>query len=188
MALAVEVNRAYALKNLGLQPMPLSYSTEHMTADDMVPNEAKWNKSCYNKFGMNRLDSEKRKRKQAGINLSLVTRAVPGEFAQGVSLWIKMYADASGRLHQFSTLQSDTSVQSMAKNIQGAFLLARFEDFIALEAKYHLSYLATFHNHQRSHIREIHCASEKSLGNKIIEAITFVEIVIYIERSVEEGN
>ena len=80
-----------------------------MTADDMVCNEAKWNKSCYNK-GTNRLDRAKRKRKQADINLSLVTRAVPKKFAQGVNLWVKMYTDASGRLHQFGTLQSDSSV------------------------------------------------------------------------------
>ena len=96
MALAVEVNLAYAFRNLDLQSMPLSHSTEHMTADDMVSHEAKWDKSCYNKFGMNKLDRAKRKRKQANINLhvSLVTRAVPNQFAQGVSLCIKMSAAA----------------------------------------------------------------------------------------------
>ena len=41
MALAVEVNLAYAFRNLDLQSMPLSHSTVHMTADDMVSNEAK---------------------------------------------------------------------------------------------------------------------------------------------------
>ena len=161
-----------------------------MTADDTVFSEAKCNKSCCNKFGMTRLDRAKRKRKQADIILSLVMRAVRNEFTQGVSLWIKMCADASGRLPQFSTLQSDTSVRSMAKDFQYASLLARIEvgDLIALEAKYHLSCLATFDNHHRSHIKEIHCALEESLENKIMEAVAFVELVIYIESSVEEGN
>ena len=62
----------------------------------------------------------------------------------------------------------------MAKNLQdAASLLARIEggDLIALEAKYHLSCLATFRNHHRSHIKEIYCASEESLGKKIMEAI-----------------
>lgn len=60
-----------------------------------------------------------------------------------------MYAsfceDASGRLHQFSTLQSDASVWCMAKDLQDVALLAKIEggDLIALEAKYHLSCLAT---------------------------------------------
>ena len=47
--------------------MPLSHLTEHITVDDMVSNEAKWHKSCYNKFDMNRLDRAKRKRKKADI-------------------------------------------------------------------------------------------------------------------------
>ena len=185
MPRAVEVNLTFAFRNLDLQPISLSHSMEHMTAHDMVSNEAKWNKSCYNKFGMNTFDRAKRKRKQADIKLTLVTSAVPNEFGQGVSLWIKIYADASGRPHQFSALQSDTSVRSMAKDLQDASLLARIKGgyLIALEAKYHLSCLATFRNHQRSHIKEIHCASEVSLENKIMEALTFVELVIYIEFS-----
>ena len=76
---------------------------------------------------MNRLDRAKRKRKQADINLSLVMRAVPNKFGQDVSLWIKMHANASGRPHQFSTFQSDTSVRSVAKDLQIASLLARIE-------------------------------------------------------------
>ena len=74
MPVAVEVNLAYAFRILDLQRMPLSHSTEHVTADDMVSNEAKGTKSCYNEFVMNRLD---------------VTRAVPNKFVQGVSFWIK---------------------------------------------------------------------------------------------------
>ena len=94
------------------------------------------------------------------------------------------------RPHQFSSLQSDTSVQSMAKNLQDALLFARIEGgyLIVLEAKCHHSCLATFRNHHGSHIREIHCSSEESLENKIMEAITLVELVIYIESSVEQGN
>ena len=58
----------------------------------------------------------------------------------------------------------------MAKDLRDASLLARIEggDLIALEAKYHLSCLATFRNRHRSHIRKIHCASEESLENKIM--------------------
>ena len=52
----VEVNLAYAFRKLDLQPMPLSHLAVHMTADDMVSNEAKWDKSCYNKIGINTLD------------------------------------------------------------------------------------------------------------------------------------
>ena len=37
------------------------------------------------------------------------------------------FTKVSGRLHNFSSLQSDTSVRSMAKNFQDAFLLVKIE-------------------------------------------------------------
>ncbi len=40
------LSRVCAFRNLDLQL--LSHLTEHITADDMVSNEAKWHKSCYN--------------------------------------------------------------------------------------------------------------------------------------------
>ena len=45
--------------------MPLSNLTEHITADDMVSNEAKWNWSCYNKFGMDGIGEREREKKTA---------------------------------------------------------------------------------------------------------------------------
>ena len=74
------------------KPMPLSNLMEHVTADDMVSNEAKWNWSCYNKVGTDGLDGAKRKREEDGINLSVVMRAVPNVFAHSVNLWIKVCA------------------------------------------------------------------------------------------------
>ena len=44
--------------------MPLSTLTEHITVDNMASNEAKWNWPCYNKFGMDKLDKAKRRRKE----------------------------------------------------------------------------------------------------------------------------
>ena len=52
-----------AIRNLELQPMPLSHLTENRAEDHMVSDEAKWQKSFYNKLGMDRLDTAKRKEK-----------------------------------------------------------------------------------------------------------------------------
>ena len=75
-------------------------------------------------------------------------------------------ADANGRLRQFSTLQSVTSVRSMAKDLQDASLLVKIEggDLIALETEYHLSCSASLCNHHRSHFREIHNASASGIS------------------------
>lgn len=99
--------------------------------------------------------------------------------------------DASGRLHQFSTLQSDASVWCMAKDLQDVALLAKIEggDLIALEVKYHLSCLATLCNRHRSHVRETqHNPSDESLEKEKMEARAFAELTAYIESSVEEGT
>ena len=98
--------------------------------------------------------------------------------------------DASGRLHQFSTLQSDASIRSMAKDLRDASLLAKIDggDLIALEAKYHLSCLATLRNCHRSHVRGVQSASEDSFEKEEMEARALVELLTHIESSVEEGN
>ena len=73
------------------------------------------------KFGMDRLDSAERKRKQADMKSksddeSSAKHICPRRQSLGKNVCI-FCADASGRLHQFSTLQSDTSVGSMAKDL-----------------------------------------------------------------------
>lgn len=77
--------------------------------------------------------------------------------------------EGSDKLHQFSTLQSDTSVRSMARDLQDASLLAKIEggDLIALEARYHLSC-------HRSYLREIQNVSSKSHEERKMEARAFV--------------
>ena len=98
--------------------------------------------------------------------------------------------DASGRLHQFSMLQSDASIRSMAKDLRDASFLAKNDggDLIALEAKYHLSCLATLRNRHRSHVRGVQSASEDSFEKEKMEARALVELLTHIESSVEEGN
>ena len=94
--------------------------------------------------------------------------------------------EGSDKLHQFSTLQSDTSVWSiMATDLQDASLLAKIEGggLIALEARYYLSCLVKLRNRHRSHLREIQNASSKSHEERKMEARAFVEFLTYIEFS-----
>ncbi len=69
---------------------------------------------------MDRLERAKRKRKQDDLksksdNESRAKRNCPCRQSLDTNLCI-----FSGRLHQFSTLQSDASVRSMAKDLQDA--------------------------------------------------------------------
>ncbi len=98
--------------------------------------------------------------------------------------------EGSDKLHQFCTLKSDTSVRIMARDLQDASLLAKIEggDLIALEAKYHLSCLVKLRNRHRSYLRGIPNASSKSHEEIKMEARAFVELLTYIENSVEDGD
>jgi len=164
-----------------------------VTVDDMVFNEAKWHKSCHNKFGHDRLDRA-RKRKRAEMeaessDISSTRRVCPRRQLLDKSKCI-FCEEGSDKLHQFCTLKSDTSVRSMAKDLQDASLLAKIEggDLIALEAKYHLSCLVKLRNRHRSYLRGIQNASSKSHEERKMEARAFVELLTYIENSVEDGE
>ena len=78
----------------------------------------------------------------------------------------------------------------MATDFEDTSLLAKSEggDLIALEAKYHLSCLVRLRNHHGSYLRESLNASSKSHEERKMEARAFVELLTYIESSVEEGN
>ena len=187
------LSRVCTFRTLDVLPMPLSHFTEQITVDDMVSNEAKWHKSCHNKFGHDRLDrARKRKRAEMEVessNISNARRVCPRRQLPDKSKCIFCEEDGD-KLHQFSTLQSDTSVQSMARDLQDVSLLSKIEggDLIALEAKYHLSCLVKLCNRHRSYLREIQNASSKYHEERKKEARAFVELLTYIEGSVEEGK
>ena len=57
------LSRVCTFRELGILPMPLTHLTENITVDDMIKNEAKWHKSCYNKFGQDRIDRVRKRRR-----------------------------------------------------------------------------------------------------------------------------
>ena len=187
------LSRVCTFRELDVLPMPLTHLTEHVSVDEMVLNEAKWHKSCHNKFGYDRLDRA-RKRKRAEMegecrDVISARRVCPRRQSLDTNKCI-FCEEGSDKLHQFSTMQSDTNVRNMARDLQDASLLAKIEggDLIALEARYHLSCLVKLRNRHRSHLREIQTTSGKSHEERKMEARAFVELLTYIESSVEEGN
>ncbi len=77
----------------------------------------------------------------------------------------------------------------MAKDLQDTSLLAKIEgaDLIALEAKYHFRCSATLRNRHRSHTKENNNAFSECVEEEKKEARAFVELIAYIENSVEVG-
>jgi len=162
----------------------------------MTTNEAKWHESWYKTF-RNANVSRARKRKRSemeaesseiGSNTS-ARRVYPQRQSQDKDVCI-FCENGNKKLHKFSTLQTDTNVQTMAKDLQDTTLLARIEggDLIALEAKYHLSCLINLRNRHRFYMREVQNATGKFGKERKLEARALVELLAYIETSVEEDT
>ena len=78
--------------------MVMSHVVDHITVDDLISNEANWHKSCHNEFGKDRL--ERAQKNQPTLKYNFI---------------------ADGTLHQFSTLQLDSNVRSMALDLKEHF-------------------------------------------------------------------
>ena len=64
--------------------------------------------------------------------------------------------ESCGKLHTFNTLEANSSIRAIAKDLEDTTLLAKIEggDLIALESKYHFSFLTKLRNRHRSYLRD----------------------------------
>ena len=100
-------SRVCMFRELDLLPVAMSHLTEDTNADDLATNSAKWHKSCYNKFGQDRLDRA-RKRKRADLEAessddSTTKHVCPHR--QSLDKCMCIFCEEviiSGRLHQFT--------------------------------------------------------------------------------------
>ena len=105
---------------------------------------------------------------------------MPDEFVHDVNYQIKVSA--------FSVKKMVISFISLAhcnQTLVCGVWPETFKMFLALEAKYHLSCLVKLRNRHRSYLREIQNASSKYHEERKKEARAFVELLTYIEGSVE---
>ena len=184
------LTRVSLFQELELLPMPLSHITDHTAVDDLVAHEAKWHKSCHNKLSNDKLErAKKRKRANNDDEASVAKRICPRRSSLEKNICI-FCEEENGKLHQFSTLQSDKSIRMMATDLQDVSLLARIEggDLIALEAKYHINCLTELRNRHRSLVRESNYTSSDLHEEEQMKARAFVELLAYIENSVEDGS
>ena len=92
-------------------------------------------------------------------------------------------------MHEFRTLGADHNMRTMATDLQETDLLTRIEsigDLIALEGKYHHACLVGLRNRHRSFMRQN--SQVDNIEEKQLKAMAFIELIIYIEKEVEDGT
>lgn len=181
------LNRVMMFRKLNKLPASLDNLGEDITVNDFIVNEANWHKSCHAKFSQDKLERAK-KRASSDTDVSDVKRICPQRQSLKKNLCI-FCQEETGLLHEFSTLQADSNVRSMAVDLEDGALLARLEggDLIAQEAKYHLTCLTKIRNHHRSLLRENQLLSS-CIEEKKKKARALAELITYIENCVEDGT
>ena len=187
------LDRVRCFKELDVLPLPLTHFPANIEVQDLVQNKAKWHKICHLKFGQEKLEKA-RKRNATDTEAECSNRSEPKRFCPPRHSLDKekciFCEESSGKLHQFSTLEADSSIRAIAKDLENMSLLAKIEggDLIALESKYHLSCLTSLRNRHRSYLRETGENSGALIQEKKIMARAFAEVLAHIEALVTEGN
>ena len=127
------------------------------TVPNFVDNNAAWHKQCHQKFNNSKLKRVQLKNASESVDdddtICYATRASVASLLQKV----KIFDDdsKSDHLHDFTTFNSDVSVNVMATQMSYTNLLGKLAggDLLALEAKYHFTCLTKYRNQYQSHIR-----------------------------------
>ena len=100
--------------------------------------------------------------------------------------------DKVGVLHSFTTIEADRNLRQIVNDLQDLEPLAKISggDLIAIEAKYHMKCLSNLRNKHRSFQRKSKSDQflEAEEEERFNEARAFVELLEYIEDSVENGT
>ena len=175
-----------------LTALPTSiYFRDNVSAADFETHRASWHKSCHLKFNNSKL-IKARKRKAKNTDDPEQRPPSKRQAVKAESCVFCAKGCEEGDLHQVSTYDANSNIQTMITVLQETELLGRVDggDLIAKETKYHLKCLTSLRNRYRSHVRKqsqdeekAHTAEENMNTSRV-----FVELVSYIEKAVDSGT
>ena len=152
-------------------------------------NNARWHKSCKDKFSTLKLDRA-RKRKCASPNDTIPSEKYTRQrntetFDSEKCFFCQNHNNEN--LHNASTFQLDSRVRSIAIQLQDKTLLAKLSsgDMVALEAKYHATCLVSLYNRATAQKPQVSGDDHDSKCH----GIAFAELIAYIEekKSLDEN-
>jgi hypothetical protein len=96
----------------------------------------------------------------------------------------------TGKLHSFTTLETDKNVRKIATTLGDFALLSRIAggDLVAIEGKYHMSCITTFRNRYRSYMSKTDNSSYRGDEEKMKESRAMLELLSYINSAVDDGT
>ena len=187
-----------SFREANVLPIELKFGND-VDVECLYLNHGCWHKSCHLKFSHSKL---KKAQERADRKRSEDSRADEEERPtakcrkrQSVSeerlKCIFCKGGDSDKLHCFSVMETDKSIRRMALELKDFELLGRMSegDLIAIEAKYHLKCLISVKNRHRSLCaQKAQDLSDTCDDEKMDKSIAFVELIEYIEQSIEKGS
>lgn len=186
--------------SLSALPVNVPFALD-IDTDVLIKNEASWHKSCYLKFNLSKLQRakervcRKREKEEGQPEKEKKARAIKNRRKSLTNNKEDcILCGKGGQLHEVTTFSTDQNIRRMITEINDATLMPKISGvdliaaLIAAEAKYHLKCLTDLRNRYRSQLtkkRQESCGKE---DEKIMESQAFIELVEYIENSVQENK
>ena len=159
---------------------------------------AKWHKSCYQKFSHTKLERAKRKHKSeedGTASKRIFTRSTSsgGDTASGGTVgsncpkcFFCSQQETKEKLCEVCTFQVDYRVRKCAHDLQDENLLAKLSagDLIAQEAKYHAKCLTNLYNRACAKVSQDQDASD----DQICKGIALAELISYTEEKRQDED
>ena len=171
--------------SLGALPINVPFALD-IDTDVLIKNEASWHKSCYLKFNLSKLQKAKervsRKREKE--------EGQPEEEEKSPALKNRRQSLTYNKVDCILCGKTDQNIRRMITEINDATLMPKIsgDDLIAAEAKYHLKCLTDLRNRYRSQLTKKRQESCEEEDERIMESQAFIELVEYIENSVEDNK
>ncbi|XP_078343033.1 uncharacterized protein LOC144628793 [Oculina patagonica] len=173
-----------------------STDVSERSAEAFLRNKALWHRSCHQKFNNSKLEREQTRKHKLEAAAENGDESKDGEIRRSKRKCFESSRDSSncifcdqnsGKLHEYSTFSSDTSIRNMAQEMQDTVMVAKISggDVVAIGAKYHLQCLTAYRNKYRSYVRQ-HETRQNILRERS-KARVFAELASYLEESLNAG-
>ncbi|KAJ8349373.1 hypothetical protein SKAU_G00245030 [Synaphobranchus kaupii] len=166
------------------------YFGDGQTASNFASHSASWHKYCHLKFNNFKLAKAKEKRQHNPRNPD-DSEGKKQMKRQRLDIQKCFFCESGtdqGVLHEVSTFDADKKIQTMITELDDTKFMTRIVggDLMAMEAKYHLPCLVKSRNRHRSLTRKSGQSPENT-DEKMNESRAFIELINYIEKSVDSG-
>ena len=179
-------------KDIDALPVSLLPDFSGISAATLDKNKAKWHKSCHLKFAPSKFQTileRKRKSESNDDDKKSVKRRSKDSYKYQCVFCLE--GSDKGTLHECTTMDLDSKLKEMAKELNATDIYARLSgafDVIAGDTKYHNQCLTSFKNKHRAMCRQTVSDSGEQSDHKAATAQAFAELISYIETEVENGK